>query len=118
MNKIGMCIVGASVLALAGCSTTASVTTATTSTTQESIASTVQAEAVKLCKFLPAASSIAAILTAGDPRLQLPADIAKAICNAVTNVKFGAKFKSTAPDNYLPVIFLNGHLFVVEGTKL
>lgn len=46
--------------------------------------SKVQVLTVKLCKFLPTASSVAAILTANNPAVVGVSAVATAICGAVT----------------------------------
>ena len=46
----------------------------------------VQAAAVKACGFLPTASSVAAILSAGNPAVTGVTAVATAICAAVTKV--------------------------------
>lgn len=42
-----------------------------------------QQDAVAVCGFLPTVETVASILSAGNPLLALPADIANAVCAAV-----------------------------------
>ena len=45
----------------------------------------VQDEAVKLCAYLPTATSVSAIITAGDPTVVGISAVANAICTAMIN---------------------------------
>lgn len=63
--------------ALAGCSTT------DPSTGEGSAIAQVQTAATAVCRFLPAAETVGAIIATGDPRLATASAIARAICAAL-----------------------------------
>ena len=74
-STIRVALVAALFLALAGCGTEGKF---------DSQIAAVQAASAKICKFLPTAASVAAILTAGNPAVTGVAATAAAICAAVT----------------------------------
>ena len=77
--------VGLAAMTLAGCATTNPVTGVTTTTTPTlaQIISDVQTACTTACKFVPTASTIAGIVSAGNPGVIGASAIASAICAAI-----------------------------------
>src|SRR5262245_20699144 len=71
-------------LALAGCVTSAGCGAGQLFTPPTSVAD-VQADAVKVCSYLPSAETIVAIIGLNDPTLSTATAIADAICGAITS---------------------------------
>jgi len=122
IKKIGVFALGACVLVVSGCGTLNNITTDQELVTIEK---DVQAEAVKICGFLPDAASIAQILGAGDAALTIPIDIANAICSAFptttpASAQFGAslKYPATLSPTGLPVLYPNGKPLIVNGSRV
>ena len=102
MKKI-IAIAFASALALAGCnSVSPSVTPAVTTTVAD-----VQAIVQSACGFLPAATTIASIITA-NPAVATGSQIAQIICDAVTK-------KAAHKGAGLPTVTVNGQVIEVKG---
>lgn len=105
MKKI-IAITFAGALTLAGCN---SVTTPTPTTTAVvNIATQVEDATVAACKFLPAATTVATIISAS-PSVMTATQIAQLICSAVT--KKGVSSRGAS----LPTVNLAGKRVVVEG---
>ena len=102
MKKIiALVFVGA--LALAGCNTVTPSTTTTTPTVTD-----FQNAVVAACGFLPAATTIASILTA-NPAVATGGQIAEIICKAVTT-------KSARVGGYSPKsVLVNGKVILING---
>ncbi len=104
MKKI-IAITFAGALTLAGCN---SVTTPTPTTTAVvNIATQVEEATVAACKFLPAATTVATIISAS-PSVMTATQIAQLICSAVSK-------KAASRGASLPTLSLGGKRVVVEG---
>jgi PBP1b-binding outer membrane lipoprotein LpoB len=103
MKKI-IAIAFASAIALAGCNsvTTSSVTPAVVTTVAD-----VQAIVTSVCGFVPAASTIASIISA-NPAVATGSQIANIICQAVTK-------KSAHRGVAAPTVVVNGQVIEVKG---
>jgi uncharacterized protein YceK len=113
MNKI-IAIAFASALALAGCNsvTTPSVTPAVVTTIAD-----VQAIVQSACGFLPAATTIASIISA-NPAVATGGQIASVICQAVTNASTTTKSAVRAHkgvDAPVATVVVNGQTVVIKG---
>jgi hypothetical protein len=101
MRKILTCGALALSVALGSCGTTGGSVTITVN----DVVAKVQAIAVKVCGFLPTASTVINIVSAGSPIAATAESIAQSICAAVSAVpKLGARLSGAAP----PVIMVNG----------
>ena len=101
MKKI-IAIAFASALALAGCNTVGTVTPAVTTTVAD-----VQAIVSSACGFLPAATTIASIISA-NPAVATGSQIAQIICDAVTK-------KAAHKGAGVPTVTVNGQVIEVKG---
>jgi PBP1b-binding outer membrane lipoprotein LpoB len=103
MKKI-IALVFASALALAGCN---SVNTTTVTPAVVTTVADVQAIVQSACGFLPAATTIASIISA-NPAVATGGQIASIICDAVTKK---AAHKGAA----LPTVTVNGQVIEIKG---
>lgn len=78
----------------------------------------VAAITVPLCSFLPLEQSIAAIFNAGSPTLQTANAIAGAICASVSpaTATRSALLSAVPARGAQPVVLVNGHKIVVQGS--
>lgn len=88
-------------LSVAGCSSTGTTTPGVTTTIAD-----VQAIVSSACGFLPAATTIASIITS-NPAVATGSQIAQVICNAVT--------KKAAYKGAVPTVTVNGQVIEIKG---
>ena len=111
MKRTLIALTLASSMALGSCATT---TSSNTTDTIALLVADVQSVTVSLCSFLPEASSIVSIISAGSPALATATQIANAICKVATPA--AAKASRLRGDVMLPEIQVNGQNIVIHGT--
>ena len=99
---IAICAIGG---ALTGCNQLQ------TTTNIIAVVDGVQTAAITACKFVPTATTIANIISAGSAAI--PGQIADTICAAITTTKTATALMETSPS-----VIINGKTVVVEGYQI
>jgi predicted membrane protein len=100
-------IIAAAALALSGCNVPVSPTSIT------ALVQEVQADAQRLCSFIPDAAPVEAIIEALAPSLSTPLAIATSICGALT-ATVGARYGGVVR---VVTVMVNGKRVIVSGHR-
>jgi hypothetical protein len=103
--------------ALSGC---AGITAAGITAAEQSFISDVQAASSAVCSFLPTASSIAALFTDASAVAATAEAVATDICTSLTAPTVSMKLarRKMGVSSSMPVIVLNGHSYVIQGSHV